>query len=378
MSDADVIVVGGGPMGLIAALYARRAGLRATIVEPRNAPIDKACGEGLMPAGVAALAALGVHPAGRPLRGIRYVAGHRSAVADFCAGPGMGVRRTTLHTALVDAAEAAGADWVTAKVVAVSQDSGGVRLATATRTGAGPTLTSPYVVAADGLHSPMRHRLGLDRPRRGSAGTHQRHGLRRHFALPPWSDRVEVHWGATAELYVTPVTDDQVGVAALSRQIAPFDEMLRQFPAVAERLAGAAAGPVRGAAGLRQRSRRRTAGRILLIGDAAGYVDALTGEGIALGAAQARCAIDAVLARTPQAYEAAWHSVSRLPNALTHALVSTTRFGPGRRLIVPGAATFPGVFARVVDLIGSPHPSPEPPPDAIPLAPNGIAKVTHD
>ena len=59
----DVLVVGAGPAGLATAISCAQAGLSVTVAEPRTGPIDKACGEGLMPAAVARLAALGVHPA---------------------------------------------------------------------------------------------------------------------------------------------------------------------------------------------------------------------------------------------------------------------------------------------------------------------------
>jgi flavin-dependent dehydrogenase len=71
--DADLLVVGGGPGGLATALHARRHGLSVIVAEPRPDPIDKACGEGLMPGGLAELASLGVDPAGMPFRGIAYV-----------------------------------------------------------------------------------------------------------------------------------------------------------------------------------------------------------------------------------------------------------------------------------------------------------------
>ena len=80
---SDLVVVGGGPVGLAAALYAVRSGLSVVVLEPREGAIDKACGEGLMPGGVHALAALGVHPVGWDLVGIRYVCGGRQAEADL-------------------------------------------------------------------------------------------------------------------------------------------------------------------------------------------------------------------------------------------------------------------------------------------------------
>jgi 2-polyprenyl-6-methoxyphenol hydroxylase-like FAD-dependent oxidoreductase len=59
----DLVVVGGGPVGLGTAVTAAQAGLDVTVFDPRGAPVDKACGEGLMPSAVEALARIGVHPA---------------------------------------------------------------------------------------------------------------------------------------------------------------------------------------------------------------------------------------------------------------------------------------------------------------------------
>ena len=96
----DVLIAGGGPAGLATAIRCAQAGLEVTVAEPRAGPIDKACGEGLMPAAVAGLDAIGVDPGGRPLRGIRYLDERHQADGLFRGGPGLGVRRTELHAAL--------------------------------------------------------------------------------------------------------------------------------------------------------------------------------------------------------------------------------------------------------------------------------------
>jgi len=106
-----VLVVGGGPAGLAAAIAARRKGFSVAVVDAAVPPIDKACGEGLMPDALKALAELGVEiPAGvgLPFRGIRFLGEDVSVEADFPAGSGLAMRRAALHQILVDAAAQAG------------------------------------------------------------------------------------------------------------------------------------------------------------------------------------------------------------------------------------------------------------------------------
>lgn len=343
MTDVDVLVAGGGPVGLVAAIEARLAGLSVLVVEPRPTPVDKACGEGLMPRAVEALARIGVDPDGLPLAGIAYVRDELRAEHRFAGPPGRGVRRTTLHAALADRADALDVGRTVGRVTEVRQDAGEV-------TAAG--VRARWLLGCDGLHSTVRRTVGLAAaPRRslrpGARGDLRRYGVRRHYRVPPWTDLVEVHWGARTEAYVTPVSPGLVGVALLGPSPIDVDAELAGMPALARRLAGAPVDAAdRGAGPLRQRTRARTAGRVLLVGDASGYVDALTGEGLRLGFAQARAAVAHL--DDPAGYERAWAAETRDYRLLTSTLVAAAT-SPLRGALVPAAVRLPPVFAAAVE-----------------------------
>ncbi|HEY3563285.1 MAG TPA: FAD-dependent monooxygenase [Kribbella sp.] len=333
----DLLVAGAGPAGAATAIRAALAGLSVVVVEPRAAPIDKACGEGIAHSAVEYLSRLGVELTGREFHGIRYLDAAHSVDARFVAGPGLGVRRTTLHAGLMNRLTALRVPVVQTRVGAFSQNSTSV-------TAAG--ITARYLVAADGLHSPIRRQLNLCAEGSGEV----RRGLRRHFSVSPWTDLVEVYWSPLGEAYVTPVADDLVGVAILTSARGTFDSHLDAFPLLRRRLRGAApANAVMGAGPLRQRVRARTAGRVLLVGDAAGYVDALTGEGIAVALRTSAELVDCLRAGRPQDYETAYRRVSWECRLLTASLLWARNRSLVAPRIVPAAARLPAVYAAIVN-----------------------------
>jgi 2-polyprenyl-6-methoxyphenol hydroxylase-like FAD-dependent oxidoreductase len=321
-----------------------------------------------MPSAVARLAALGVRPEGHRLRGIRYLdsaisrhpvsehpVSEYSADALFRGEGGLGVRRTALHAALSARAAELRIPVVPVRVTGFRQHDDHVTARCGTDADA-DGLDARYLVAADGLHSPIRRACGLEPP----PAAHRRYGLRRHYRMTPWTDLVEVYWSADAEAYVTPVADDLIGVAILgpagtgSPAQGGLDTRLAAFPALRERLAGAAAASeLRGAGPLRQDVRHRVRGRVLLAGDAAGYLDALTGEGIGAALAQAEALAACLAQDRPGDYESAWLRVTRKSRVLTSGLLWARhqRFLAPR--IVPAAQRLPWLFTAIVNQVGA-------------------------
>ncbi|HEY6107187.1 MAG TPA: FAD-dependent oxidoreductase, partial [Anaeromyxobacteraceae bacterium] len=264
---------------------------------------------------------------------------------------GMGVRRLVLSRALLGQARRAGAEVREgAEVRRHRREKDCVVVETA-----GGLERARVLVAADGLASPVRRREGLDAPAPGPT----RFGLRRHFALPPWADAVEVHFTPGAEAYVTPVGPNRVGVAFLFEReaVGGFDGLLRRFPRLGERLGGASpdSEPM-GAGALRRRARALAADRLVLLGDAAGYLDAITGEGLSLGleaAADLSRLLPAALARGAgreafRPYERAVRARHRRYAAVAGLVLGMARRPRLRRAVIGGLARSPALFAALV------------------------------
>lgn len=343
MQSADVFIVGGGPAGLAAGIAAAEHGLCVTVADSARPPIDKACGEGIMPDGLRALRGLGVDLTGvaaAPLEGIRFVdaAGEASARFSQCAGYGM--RRTALHSLLTARAESVG-----------------VRLAWGTRVDAvrqgevvseGRTIRSGFIVCADGQYSSLRQMVGL-----GAGKVYrQRYGFRSHYQVRPWSRFVEVHWADCGQVYVTPVGAEEVCIVLItSDKHLRLEEALPLFPELRERLAGRApSGRPMGGVTVTRKLKAVVIGRVALLGDSSGSADAITGDGLSLAFQQATALVDAMCTGNLGEYQRKHDRISRLPRNMGELMLVMDDYPWVRRRVFRGFSQSPQIFEKLLGI----------------------------
>lgn len=308
-------MVGAGPAGAAAALFAARRGLRVIVVDKQDFPRDKPCGEGLMPSGRPVLRELGLESAvvsggAPPLDGIQFGRVHEPpAAAPFPAHDGeqagLGIRRLTFDAQLTDALahHSQIQFWPHTEAHDVRADDDGM---TTVITVAGE-LRARFVAVADGLRSPLRHRLGWTL---GPRPPH-RYGIVAHWIMggpvDPW---VRITFDRGLEVYEGPVAGNQRMVALLC-----YHDRMHEFAGRLESRYREIVQAIR--PGLRDAemvgsvsavgpfwySAKTVANRgTFLVGDAAGFTDPITAEGVATGLRQARAFADALVSPNPERF----------------------------------------------------------------------------
>ena len=337
----DVLVIGGGPAGLAAAIAVRQKGFDVTVADGAKPPIDKACGEGLMPSTMAALRELGVTIGpgdGQAFRGIRFVDAATSAEAYFSSASGFGVRRTVLHQKMVERAQECGINllWNT-PVVGLCGD--GAILS-------GTVMKAKWIIGADGIHSRVRRWSGLN----ANAPKEIRFAHRRHYRVKAWTDCTEFHWGQRAQAYVTPLNNGETCVALISRDPRMrLEDAWREFPKLNEDLCGAEpSSSERGAATVTRKLDKVYRGNIALTGDASGSVDAITGEGLGLSFRQAIALADAIGKGKLESYQRAHRRLALRPRVMGRLLLLLDRHASLRRRVLRCLAEDPELFARLL------------------------------
>ena len=340
--DTDVFVVGGGLAGLAAAIAAARKEFSVTVADGAEPPVDKPCGEGMMPETQATLGDLGINlPAsiGWSFRGIRFVQGRREVSADFPMGQGIGIRRPALHKLMIEAAERCGVRlrWKTA-VTAI--EGLVVRLSDG-------AISARWIIGADGGVSRVRTWADLNDTLLRSS----RMASRCHYRVRPWSEHMEIYWADRAQAYVTPISADEVCVVMMGddKCHVKFSHALRGLPRLQERLNDAKLGSrERGVVTVTDRLSRVARGNVALIGDASGGVDAITGDGLRLAFRQATALADAMETGDLYEYQRAHWSLQLRPLRMGKLMVELGRRPILRERVMRVMSERPELFERML------------------------------
>jgi flavin-dependent dehydrogenase len=331
VANTDILIIGGGPAGLAAAIATRRKGFNVTVADGIVPPADKACGEGLMLDALAALSELGVSIGTAdsfPFRGIRFLDRGKVVQASFPTGCGRGVRRTTLHRMMIEQAEAVGVQFQWG--AKVDLDAARCR----------------WIIGADGENSLVRKWAGLD----ARVCDRSRFGFRRHYRIKPWTDHMELYWGRNCQVYVTPVTPDSVCVAAISRNSHfRLADALREFPDLEQRLkCRTLMSTERGSITSSRKLKAVYREHIALIGDASGSVDAITGEGLCLAFRQATALAEAIECGDLTKYQRKHRQIARRPELMARLLLTLGNHAHIRRAAMFAMTSHPGIFAKML------------------------------
>ena len=294
--ERDVLVVGGGPAGAAASTFLRARGHDVLLLDEARFPRDKVCGEGVSPEAWRLLDAMGAAEgvralSPRPLRGMRLTAPDGTSFRGTYRGAaqaGFAVRREALDACLLEAARRAGVEAREGvHATALAMEDGRVR---GVVTADGEEVRARLVIGADGRRSVVARRLGL---------LHEHPRLRKYAVRGYWSgmagldDFGEMHVVPGAYCGVAPlgardanvtfVVEDSEMRAAGGDLEGFYRRTLRRWPRIDERLDRASLlGPPRAIGPLALEARRVTAPGAALVGDAAGFYDPFTGEGVTL------------------------------------------------------------------------------------------------
>lgn len=366
MTEVEVLVVGGGPAGSAVALELHRRGHEVLLVDA-GATGDKICGEGILPLGWTVLERLGVAQRieqQAPIEELVYQMPEPSGsgLSQLRARltlPSRGVCREELTRAMSESvAESGLSTWRQTRFRHLTPDSEGVRVRLEGQHEG--EVRCRLLIGADGLTSRVREQAGLSssRPRRFS-----RWGARVYFRESSSRRGVTVTLGEGMETYLTPLGGGLHGLAFLwspellgrppEGQGAVWKRLLDRFPQVYRRTLPPDEvffGPNRAIGPLQQlvTSPLHASGKIALLGDAGGYLDALTGEGLCLGLAQAMALAELYHEDRLSSYPRRFRALKRRHSLVVHTLLRVLERPRLKRVVFSSLCRFPNLFEKLL------------------------------
>jgi geranylgeranyl reductase family protein len=369
----DVLVVGAGPAGSSLAAYLAAAGRSVTLVEAVRHPRPKACAEYASPRIVEELDRLG--PAAGAwrsdalaVRGMRVIRGHDAVDVRYADDrgprPAWGLDRTRFDALLAASAAERGARLLDRTSFDGAARDGDAWRITVRHNGTAREIRARWLMGADGARSRVAHRLGVERAVRMP----RRLGLVAHYESDPeLHDFGEMHVGPRHYVGLAPLAGGRLNVGmALSADgrgaaEARFAEAIAALPAVAARLAGRRRlTPIRGASPIGHRVARAAGPGWMLVGDAAGFVDPFTGEGIYRALRSARAASESLNAGDDGAaerYLAARRAAFAAKDALTWTIQALLAARPVMGYALRRLADRPELAARLGSALGDCRPA---------------------
>jgi menaquinone-9 beta-reductase len=341
----DAFIVGGGPAGLVVGIAARQQGLSVVVADGYDRPIDKPCGEGLIPEAQVALAKLGIQvpdSEGYRFRGIRFLERGNQVCADYPqGGRGIGIRRTVLHDLLAAKAQECGVELMWKEPVnGINGDTVELK---------NRSVQTRWIIGADGSGSRVRKWGDLE----PMSNNDQRFASRRHYRVKPWTDYTEIYWHERAQAYVTPIASDEVCivVTAASAREANFSRALENCLELRNRLGRAQlSSRERGAVTSMHSLEHVYRGNVALVGDASGSVDAITGDGLRLAFSQALVLAECMKSGDLANYQIAHRQLAKRPTWMGKLLLTLGRHTFIRRRAIKSLAANPRLFAEFLSI----------------------------